>query len=351
MVGFTLIFLGSKSWGYSSVIKRHKKYPKMIIKIKKRDLLIASVFLIFAILIPLIYAQTGGNVVRRAGFKVDLVISNRNPSINVSNVTGGASSFSVDPISASNAIVLISFNVTDADGASNINASTAVVNFTLGGNAGQYYVNQSFVASSEFGTCFNHSPSSTVVVINCTVVLPYYANASASWVANISVKDISGGVGRNDTLRFTYNFVSALALPYAFVNFSNVNLGQQNVLAYPHLLINNTGNEDFEMVNMTAAALVGTTTTTENIAVTNFAVNLTNSSASLGLAFPSDGNVNLRDTATGNNVSFLHGHTSAFAPNADKGNISAFIWVDVPSSGLTPQLYNATWNATAINNP
>ena len=320
----------------------------MIIKIKKRNLLIAAAFLILAVLIPLIYAQTGGNVVRRAGFKVDLVISNRNPVINVSNASG----FAVDPASGGNAIVLISFNVTDADGATDINASKAVVNFTLGGNAGQYYVNQSFVASSEFGNCFNHSPSSTVVVINCTVVLPYYANASANWVINISVQDKFGGVGRNDTLRFTYNFVSALALPYAFVNFSNVNLGDVNKPAFPHLLINNTGNDDFDMVNMSAAALVGTTTASENIPVTNFYVNLTNSSnGDLALNFPANGIVNLRDTATGSNISFQHGHTSAFAPNADKGNISAFIWVDVPSSGLSSQLYNATWNATAINNP
>ena len=319
----------------------------MIIRIKKRSLLIAAAFLILAVLIPLIYAQTGGNVVRRAGFKVDLVIQNRNPSINVSNVTG----FSVDAISGGNAIVLISFNVTDADGAGDINASKAVVNFTLGGNAGQYYVNQSFVASSEFGTCFNHSPSSTVVVINCTIILPYYANATNLWVINISVQDRFGSVGRNDTLRFTINYLSALALPYSFVNFSNVSLGQQNVRAYPHLLINHTGNEDFDMVNMTAADLVGTSTISEFIDVIQFGVNLTNSSADLSLPFPADGIVNLRDTATGNNVSFLHGHTSAFAPNADKGNISAFIWVDVPSSGLSPQLYNATWNVTAINNP
>ena len=72
---------------------------------------------------------------------------------------------------------------------------------------------------------------------------------------------------------------------------------------------------------------------------------------SLGLTFPTNGIINLMDPATGGNVSFKHGHTSAFAPNADKGNISAFIWVDVPTSQLSAQLYNATWNVTAINNP
>ncbi len=42
-------------------------------------------------------------------------------------------------------------------------------------------------------------------------------------------------------------------------------------------------------------------------------------------------------------------YTSAFAPNVDKGNISVFIWVDVPTSQLSAQLYNATWNVTVIN--
>ena len=43
--------------------------------------------------------------------------------------------------------------------------------------------------------------------------------------------------------------------------------------------------------------------------------------------------------------------SNTFAPNADKGNISVFVFVDVPSNGLSSQLYNATWNVTAINNP
>ncbi|MBI2005649.1 MAG: hypothetical protein HYS80_02700, partial [Candidatus Aenigmarchaeota archaeon] len=67
--------------------------------------------------------------------------------------------------------------------------------------------------------------------------------------------------------------------------------------------------------------------------------------------FPADGVVHLRDPTTGGNISFIHGHTSAYSVIADKGNISAFIFVDVPSGSLSAQLYNATWNVTAINNP
>ncbi|MBI2659183.1 hypothetical protein HYX05_03755, partial [Candidatus Woesearchaeota archaeon] len=67
--------------------------------------------------------------------------------------------------------------------------------------------------------------------------------------------------------------------------------------------------------------------------------------------FPADGVVHLRDPTTGGNISFIHGHTSAYSVIAAKGNISAFIFVDVPSGSLSAQLYNATWNVTAINNP
>ena len=102
---------------------------------------------------------------------------------------------------------------------------------------------------------------------------------------------------------------------------------------------------------MTAAALVGTTTSSENIAVTNFGVNLTNSSTNLRLTFPANGIVNLVDPNGAGNATLFHGHTSAFAPNADKGNISAFIWVNVPSSQLSSQLYNATWNVTGVTTP
>ncbi len=314
----------------------------MIVRIKKRSLALLVILAIVSV--SIVYAAST-SVVKK--FKVDLVITNRNPQINVSNVSG----FSVDPSEGGNSIVLISFNVTDADGAGNINASTAIVNFTLGSPNGQHYANVSAVASSEFGTCINHSESSTVVVVNCTVVVPYFANSSSIWVVNISIRDIFGGSATNDTLRFTYNILSALSLPYSFTNFSTVNLGQQNVRAYPHILMNNTGNDDFNRINMSAAALVGTTTASESIGVTNFGVNLTNSSTSENkyLAFSADGTVNLRNPLNGSNASLYHGHTSAFAPNNDKGNISAFIWVNVPSSGLSAQLYNATWNITAVS--
>ncbi|MBI2559197.1 hypothetical protein HYW20_07795 [Candidatus Woesearchaeota archaeon] len=326
----------------------------MIIKIKKKDLIGSLTFIFYAtaiilalsaISLPIVFPITLNTT--KLGFKVELVITNRNPSINVSNV-----SFSVDPLAGGNSLVLISFNATDQDGASNINASTAVVNLTLAGRDGQFYTNiSSSGISGEVGNCRNHTESAKVV-INCTVVVPYFANASSTWVVNISIKDINGGTGINDSSRFTVNTLSSISLPYAAVNFSNVILGQQDVPSSP-LTLNNTGNDDFDQINITAAALVGTTISSESIAATNFYTNISNQTAAGGLqlAATAVSLIEFDGANFGKNASLIHGHTGAFAPNADKGNRTVFFWIDVPSSGLSSQLFNATWNVTAINNP
>ena len=173
-----------------------------------------------------------------------------------------------------------------------------------------------------------------------------------NWSINVSVQDTGNGIGRNDTGIFTYNTLSSLSLPIVFVNFTNVNLGQQNVPSSP-LIVNNTGNEDFDMLNVSANLLRGTTITTETIAETSFYANISNETAGGGmqLATTPVSIIEWTGPNNGRNVSLIHGHTSAFAPNADKGNRSVFFWVDVPSGSLSSQLYNATWNITVINNP
>ncbi|MBI2542172.1 hypothetical protein HYV80_05675 [Candidatus Woesearchaeota archaeon] len=90
----------------------------MIIKIKKRNFLISAAFLILIALIPFIYAQV--QTVRTSGVGVWLVISNQNPNVTINNVSG----FTVDPISGTDSVILISFNVSDPDGAAQINGTT-----------------------------------------------------------------------------------------------------------------------------------------------------------------------------------------------------------------------------------
>ena len=147
------------------------------------------------------------------------------------------------------------------------------------------------------------------------------------------------------------------------MNFSDVNLGQQDVPAFPRLTVNNTGNDDFDRINITGSDLVGTTTSGESIAITNFQANTTNKTSSDSgkgepLALTA---ITLRElvqsgTDTLDNTTLLHGHTSAQTDYNDlvisgKGNQSVYIWIDVPTGGLSSQLYNATWNITVINVP
>ena len=187
----------------------------------------------------------------------------------------------------------------------------------------------------------------------------YYDNASSNWVINISVQDINGAIGRNSSdgsgpNTLTYNELSAISLPVAAINFSNVNLGAQNQPASSPLILNNTGNVDFDMVNITAEDLAGTTTSGETISITNFFANFSNAMATGGIPL-STATINIPGLG-GGNATIQHGHTDAVSDYnddvlGDKGNRSLFFWVDVPTSGLSAQLYNATWNITVIDNP
>jgi len=184
--------------------------------------------------------------------------------------------------------------------------------------------------------------------------MKYFDNQSSAWVINFSVEDLAGEIGRNSSTgdsanTFTYNELSAISLPHIFINFSTVTPGQNDVRAGPRLILNNTGNADFDYLNMSAGALIGDDTGS-SIAVTNFGINLTNSSGNKRATFPTNGHLDLRDTTTGLNASLIHGHTSALTDYGDiiissKGNISVFFWINVPT-GLTSQLYNASWNIT-----
>jgi len=343
----------------------------MIVRIKKRDLAIASISLIFimslifSLSIPLIYAQT------QAGFAVWLSILNRNPTIKLINATG----FAVDPVAGGNAPILISFNVTDADGEEDINGtnggSTAVVvNLTLG--------TPSIAQFRTYTSCVNTTPNvADTVTFTCTVDMKHYDNNSAAWVINISVVDANGGTATNATKNnegaphvFTYNSLSSFSIRArdvsegASINFSGLNLGAQNQPAKAPLLLNNTGNADFDMIRILAANLVGITTSSETIAASSFFVNATNGTAGAGVALSATANVTLRAllqsaTDTLDNVSLLHGpgisgDSAPYPGVADsktKGNQTLVFWVDVPSSGLSAQVYNNTWNMTVIDLP
>ena len=142
----------------------------MIIKIKKRNLLIATAFLILAVLIPLIYAQT--QTPKKAGFGVWLVIGNQNPVVYLINEYR----FSLDPVSGSSVAILISFNVSDPDSVEQINGTNGgrvIVNLTLGSPSIAQFRTQT--------SCVNTTVSANRAIFNCTINMKYYDNNSNAW--------------------------------------------------------------------------------------------------------------------------------------------------------------------------
>ena len=334
----------------------------MIIKIKKRDLLIVSIALFLIILIPIIYAQT--KTPKTGTFGVWLVIGNQNPvNISLNNVTTllSSSQFSVDPSSASTKTILISFNASDPDGPEQINGTNGgkvIVNLTLGTPGNSQFRTQTSCVNT---TINNVAGSKHQVIFNCTIDMKYYDNASSSWVINITVIDSNSGSARNDSAIFTYNSLAAFSLiargvsEGANLNFSSLFLNDQNKVAKAPLLLNNTGNNDFDQINITAAALIGLQTASEIIAASSFAVNVTNNTNGLGL--PLSNAPQIIPFSDASNATLLHGpgisgDNVPYPGVADfktKGNQTLLFWIDVPAYGLSAQTYNNTWNITVVD--
>jgi len=325
----------------------------MIVKIKKRDLLILTGVLILIILLPLIYSQVGQ--VETGAFGVWLVISNQKPAINATfNLTG----ITIIPSSGTNVQVLIKFNASDPDGVTQINGTDGgrvVVNLTLGPPG--------IAQFRDVATCTNTSETD-LVTFTCTINMEYYDNASSDWVINITVTDSNSATATNDTGKFTYNSLAAFSLTRkglseSGLNFTSLNLGDVDKPAKTPILLNNTGNNDFDQINITAADLVSGS---NSIVVGSFTINVTNSTgADIGKGLPLTKAAQvIRDLGSAGNVvanaTLLHGPgisgQSVPYPGVSqfttKGNRSLYFWVDVPT-GIGTGTYNNTWNITLVD--
>ena len=321
----------------------------MIIRVKKRDLLILSIALILVILIPYVYAQVG--TAAKTGLGVWLIISNRNPTnISLLNAT-----FTANPISGGDASILITFNASDADGAAQLNGTTGgrvIVNLTLGNPSVAQFRTQT--------SCGNVTVDSDRVQFNCTILMRYYDNASAAWVINVTVIDSGSGSSTNDTVTFTYDDLAAFSIrtsganEQANLNFSNLNLGQSDVAAKAPVILNNTGNNDFDQINITAAALI-LVGGSDVINAGQFAVNVTNNTLGQGLPLTTAPQtipgVSVDANATLPHGPGISGDSVPYPGTADfksKGNQTLIFFVDVPT-GIGTGTYNNTWNMTVVD--
>jgi len=192
----------------------------------------------------------------------------------------------------------------------------------------------------------------------------FYDNASSNWVINVSIQDRDGEIGRNNTLTFTYNTLAAFTLrakntgesPQS-INFSSLNVNDADKPAKTPIQLNNTGNDDFDQINITGSSLLSGS---NSIVIGSFFVNVTNNTAGKGLPLTTGPQVipSVDDIGgsggTKPNATLLHGpgisgDTVLYTgPTDTKGNQSLYFFVDIPS-GTATGTYNNTWNITVVD--
>jgi hypothetical protein len=211
--------------------------------------LVVPLALSFLLVAAFVYAAQSGT------FNVTLVVGNDAPLISWVN-----SSFSLTPVENSTGVYQFTFNATDANGAADLDDASATVRVALG--------TQTATSSACTGTA-----SGNTKYYNCSVALPYYYNASASWSINASVEDIGNSYAENTTQTFTYNELKAIALQYATLSFSGSAGASDLAASQGAQRIYNTGNYDFLELNLTAYDLRNGTNAW--IGAGNFTVNIT----------------------------------------------------------------------------
>ena len=293
----------------------------MKLKIKKRDFvfLVTSLLIAIPIIIAgLVSAPAVFGAVNRSFFVVELTVGGRTPI--VFYVNWSASGASGNLVDGSKSSFVFSFNVSDLDGFDDLDYTKIVANITLGRDNGLQFFN----ATSCNYTVYNIN----YTFFDCAVLFDYYANATNSWVVNISVVDDAGLSAYNDTMRFTVNSLTAMRLVKTAVNFSSgASAGAADVAAATNpFIINNTGNFDFSKINITAQNLTGVTSGGV-ITPGNITVNSTDSAK--GTPMVAAGAVSIP------NANLTHG-----APGL--GNLSLYFYIDVPI-GVTAQVYNVTY--------
>ncbi len=230
----------------------------------------------------------------------------------------------------------IQFNVTDADGVGNINNAGVGVNVTFNG----------LKVSNNTGNCATSDPSSTTRSFSCILAFGYFQNSSAIWEINLSAADSTGAKAHNDSKNYgaasggpaarnlTINSLSAFTLQTPSL-VSSSNLGDSN--AQLLVVVNNTGNFDFTILNVTPFNL--NASLTDIFALEgNFSINATSST---GVGFGSAlFNATPRNITGSDELSAPLPHKIT-AGEADKlSNRTLYIYIDIPlnkglSSGVT----------------
>jgi hypothetical protein len=227
----------------------------------------------------------------------------------------------------------VNFNVTDPDGVNDINTTKTGVNITFNG----------VKRSNNSGNCEITSTSTLVRGYRCIVSFYYYDNASSFWEVNLSSGDYYSVVSNSSASLGSTSAAHNLSIG----SLSAMQLGTPNLTATYSMgvtsqeltiIINNTGNFDFSMINVTPFDLNASTTDWFRLGG-NFTVNATKSSTGLGYNITNGTSYNFTEI---NSVLATLPHGTSAADTMD--NRTLYIYVTVPmNKGLSTGVpYNAS---------
>jgi hypothetical protein len=256
------------------------------------------------------------------------IVFNASQALNNASITLNAGTF-VD--------VTFKFNVSDPDGYNDISDSKVGVNLTFNGVR----------RSNNTGNCvMDGTPTATTKDYTCEVAVYYYDNASSIWDIVLFAEDVGHNVAKNSSQsigsttgshNITVNSLSAFSLLTPSL-VSSASFGDSNKELI--VMINNTGNFDFNQINVTPYDLNASVLDFFRL-FQNFSINGT----------PSTNVGNGQNISSGVPIAFNEssglGATMPHHISGDsdfKGNRSVYIYIDIPiNRGLTA---GATYNAS-----
>ena len=162
----------------------------------------------------------------------------------------------------------------------------------------------------------------------CSVEM-WYWDLAGSWKINVTIQDASSAWAENSSTSFTYNQLTAFVMAPTTLNWTSLIPGAQNQGATNDpTVLNNTGNDPIDNIQINATTLVGVTDPTKTIAGNNFTAKITDPAC--------DGTI-LKDDATYIQIA------SAELLRGNNTQEDFYYCLDVPAS-LTKQTYDTSVN-------
>jgi hypothetical protein len=250
----------------------------------------------------------------------NITVGNTPPTIgfvvNISNITpteNGVKKF------------VVYINATDADGVANLNA-TAV----------RLYVQNPGEDTRSNESCLKDTNiDATMANYSCTVGIYYYDEA-ADWIINVTVQDINGAIGVNDTSNFTIISLNAVTMSPTSLTWNSLAVTDSNTGSNNDpIVINNTGNTNHTTltgINVTAINLWGEESSSLALYASNFSVQVTNDCA--GPNMVNGTSFNITDSLLGRGNHSIN--------NGISGQEELYFCLLALNSDLTAQSYSTT---------